>query len=55
MHHLNNIRGTDVTIESIETYRFEPGRLWVRYFLKTPTSDSVDTEQVRGLAQSPAA
>jgi hypothetical protein len=55
VHHHNNIRGTDVTIESIETYRFEPGRLWVRYFLKAPASDSVDTEQFRGLAQAPVA
>ena len=51
LHHRNLIVGTDLAIESIETYRFEPGRLFVRYFLKPPGGEGVDTEQFRGLAQ----
>ena len=50
VHHHNKIRGSDVIIESIETYRFEPGRLFVRYFLKTPDAGKVDLTQFRGFA-----
>ena len=50
VQHRNLIVGTDLSIESIETYRFEPGRLHVRYFLKPPASESVDTNQFRGFA-----
>lgn len=49
-HHRNCIRGTDIVIDSIETYRFEPGRLFVRYFLKAPDSAAVDLSQFRGFA-----
>lgn len=49
-HHRNCIRGTDIVIESIETYRFEPGRLFVRYFLKAPEAAAVDLSQFRGFA-----
>lgn len=50
VQHRNLIVGTDLSIESIETYRFEPGRLFVRYFLKPPAGDSVDPNQFRGFA-----
>lgn len=49
-HHRNCIRGSDIVIESIETYRFEPGRLYVRYFLKAPEAGAVDLTQFRGFA-----
>jgi len=49
-HHRNCIRGTDTVIESIETYRFEPGRLYVRYYLKAPEAATVDLTQFRGFA-----
>jgi len=49
-HHRNCIRGTDMVIESIETYRFEPGRLTVRYFLMAPDAAKVDLSQFRGFA-----
>ena len=32
-HHYNNVRGTDMTIETIETYSFDDGRLAIRYFI----------------------
>ena len=50
IHHHNKIVGTGVVIESIETYRFEPGKLSVRYFLKTPEASSIDLAQFRGFA-----
>jgi len=50
VHHRNCIAGTDLAIESIETYRFEPGRLFVRYFLKPPAGAEVNLDQFRGLA-----
>ncbi len=50
VHHRNCIRGTDAVIESIETYRFEPGRLFVRYFLKAPETGALDLAQFRGFA-----
>ena len=53
VHHRNCIVGSDAVIESIETYRFEPGRLSVVYFLKPPVGDGVDLNQFRGLATSP--
>ena len=49
-HHRNCIVGTDLAIESIETYAFAPGRLSVRYFLKPPTSAATDLAQFRGFA-----
>jgi hypothetical protein len=49
-HHRNCIVGTDLVIESIETYRFHAGRLYVRYFLKPPAPGRVDLTQFRGLA-----
>lgn len=54
VHHRNCVRGTDVVIESIETYRFEPGRLSVRYFLKAPDNSTVDLSQFRGFAAETA-
>jgi hypothetical protein len=50
VHHRNCICGTDTVIESIETYRFEPGRLYVRYFLKAPQDGAVNLSQFRGFA-----
>jgi len=50
IHHHNKIIATGVVIESIETYRFEPGRLFVRYFLKAPSAGDVDLTQFRGFA-----
>lgn len=51
VHHRNCIVGTDQAIESIETYRFEAGRLAVRYFLKPPAAaGSADLGQFRGFA-----
>jgi hypothetical protein len=53
-HHRNCIIGTDLVIESIETYRFTPGGLHVRYFLKPPetctSASAVDLTQFRGFA-----
>jgi hypothetical protein len=37
-------------IESIETYRFEAGRLLVRYFLKPPAAAGTDLAHFRGFA-----
>lgn len=47
-HHRNQIVGTELVIESIETYRFEPGRLFVRYFLKSPANGEVNLNQFQG-------
>ena len=33
-HNRNRVRGTQIWIESIELYRFDSGRLQVRYFIK---------------------
>jgi hypothetical protein len=49
-HHRNCIVGTDLVIESIETYRFDAGRLLVRYFLKRPEPSRVDLTQFSGFA-----
>lgn len=35
-HNRNKLRGTAVAIETIELYRFEAGRLAVRYFIRPP-------------------
>lgn len=35
-HNRNLVRGTAATIETIELYRFDAGRLLVRYFIKQP-------------------
>lgn len=50
VHHHNKIIATGTVIESIETYRFEPGRLSVRYFLKAPEAGTDDLTQFRGFA-----
>ncbi|MDZ5455156.1 MULTISPECIES: nuclear transport factor 2-like protein [Azohydromonas] len=50
VHHRNCIVGTDLAIESIETYRFEPGALYVRYFLKPPAPGALELDQFRGFA-----
>lgn len=50
VHHRNCIVGTNQVIESIETYRFGPGSLHVRYFLKPPQDAGVELEQFRGFA-----
>ncbi|MDP2165348.1 MAG: nuclear transport factor 2 family protein [Hydrogenophaga sp.] len=50
VHHRNCIVGTSQVIESIETYRFGPGTLHVRYFLQPPKDASVNLEQFRGFA-----
>jgi hypothetical protein len=34
-HNRNWVRGTQIWIESIEFYRFDSGRLQVRYFIET--------------------
>jgi len=52
VHHRNCIVGTDQVIESIETYRFGPGSLHVRYFLQPPTDTAMNLEQFRGFATS---
>jgi len=33
-HNRNKVRGTAIAIETIELYRFDAGRLQVRYFIK---------------------
>jgi len=33
-HNRNKVRGTSIAIETIELYRFDAGRLQVRYFIK---------------------
>lgn len=35
-HNRNKVRGTSLVIETLEIYRFEAGRLLVRYFVKQP-------------------
>ena len=50
VHHRNCIVGSSQVIESIETYRFGPGTLHVRYFLQPPKDASVNLEQFRGFA-----
>lgn len=50
VHHRNCIVGSDAVIESIETYRFEPGGLSVVYHLKPPAGTSIDLQQFRGFA-----
>lgn len=50
IHHRNCITGTTMVIESIETYRFEPGRLSVVYHLKPPDTSGLDLNQFRGFA-----
>lgn len=35
-HNRNKVRGTTMAIETIELYRFDEGRLSVRYFIKQP-------------------
>ena len=50
VHHRNCIVGSDAVIESIETYRFEPGRLSIVYYLKPPASPGIDLGQFRGFA-----
>lgn len=35
-HNRNKVRGTSMAIETIEVYRFDEGRLSVRYFIKQP-------------------
>ena len=52
VQHGNLINGTDLSIESIETYRFEPGKLFVCYFLKPPAGEGVDNNQFRGFADT---
>lgn len=52
IHHRNCITGTPAVIESIETYRFEPGRLSVVYHLKPPDASELDLNQFRGFAAS---
>ena len=54
VHHRNCILGTNQVIESIETYRFGPGSLHVRYFLKPPEDAVVNLEQFRGFAATPS-
>lgn len=54
VHHRNCIVGTNQVIESIETYRFGPGSLHVRYFLKPPVDAAVNLEQFRGFAATPS-
>lgn len=54
VHHRNCIVGTDLAIESLETYSFAPGRLAIRYFLKPPPTAGLDLEQFRGFADAPS-
>ncbi|WP_417780104.1 nuclear transport factor 2 family protein [Stutzerimonas xanthomarina] len=51
-HHRNCLNGTGLAIESIETYRFSPGKLQVCYFLKPPVTDNLDLTQFRGFASA---
>lgn len=37
-HNINKVRGTATEIHTIELYRFEQGKLLVRYFIQPPTS-----------------
>ena len=52
VHHRNCIVGSELVIHSIETYRFDAGRLCIRYFLKPPEVSPADLQQFRGLAQA---
>lgn len=52
VHHRNCIVGTNLVIESIETYRFGQGTLHVRYFLLPPKDTSVNLQQFRGFTSS---
>jgi hypothetical protein len=52
VHHHNCIVGSAVVIESLETYRFEPGRLSVVYHLKPPAMTAEQLQQFRGFAQT---
>ena len=52
VHHHNCIIGSDVLIESLETYRFEPGRLFVVYHLKPPEMTPEQLQQFRGFASA---
>ncbi|MDZ4101483.1 MAG: nuclear transport factor 2 family protein [Hydrogenophaga sp.] len=54
VRHRNCIVGSSQVIESIETYRFGPGTLHVRYFLQPPKDTSVNLEQFRGFATTTA-
>lgn len=35
-HNRNKVRGTTMVIETVEIYRFEAGRLTIRYFIQAP-------------------
>ena len=50
VHHHNCIIGSAVVIESLETNRFEPGRLFVVYHLKPPEMAAEQLQQFRGFA-----
>lgn len=50
VHHRNVIVGTAAVIESLETYRFDGGRLSVVYHLKPPSAAGLDLQQFRGFA-----
>jgi hypothetical protein len=50
VHHHNCIVGSAVVIESLETYRFTPGRLSVVYHLKPPALSAEQLQQFRGFA-----
>lgn len=50
VHHRNCIVGTNLVIESLETYRFEAGKLFVCYHLLPPRGEGVDLNQFRGFA-----
>lgn len=54
-HHRNCIVGTEMVIESIETYRFGVGTLHVRYHLLPPQAGALDLAQFRGFAAKPNA
>ena len=50
VHHRNCIVGTNLVIESLETYRVEAGKLFVCYYLLPPRGEGVDLNQFRGVA-----
>ena len=52
VHHHNCIIGSDVVLESLETYRFEPGRLSVVYHLKPPEMTAEQLQQFRGFSSA---
>lgn len=37
-HNINQLRGTAMEIHTVELYRFEQGRLLVRYFIQPPST-----------------